>query len=352
MGKLGVYKYISFMLLLISTLMAVFTLFGLFGGSSDPASGTAIAMLVYALPYLLGGNVIMLIYWLIRRHWQWVAIPAVPLLCGIPYIGTVYQPGLFNDGETSRSGVKIATYNVAMFGRETSGFKALDILAEMKRQNVDILCIQEYENVSGDKLNSDSYKGYFPYSATGRGDMIIYSRYPVERHETIDFGPTNNSAMWADININSRIVRVFNVHLETTGFNSALHNMAKNELQGRSIEDNAFIRLVYGNYTRGMAVRARQADMVADLVQTSDYPCIVCGDFNDVPYSYVYKTMLGDLTDGFKECGEGIMYTYNGGKKKVRIDYIFHDPSLEGESYYTKEINYSDHYPVFMKIAF
>ena len=56
MGKLGVYKYISFMLLLISTLMAVFTLFGLFGGSSDPASGTAIAMLVYALPYLLGGN--------------------------------------------------------------------------------------------------------------------------------------------------------------------------------------------------------------------------------------------------------------------------------------------------------
>ena len=308
MGKLGVYKYISFMLLLISTLMAVFTLFGLFGGSSDPASGTAIAMLVYALPYLLGGNVIMLIYWLIRRHWQWLAIPAVPLLCGIPYIGTVYQPGLFNDGETSRSGVKIATYNVAMFGRETSGFKALDILAEMKRQNVDILCIQEYENVSGDKLNSDSYKGYFPYSATGR--------------------------------------------LETTGFNSALHNMAKNELQGRSIEDNAFIRLVYGNYTRGMAVRARQADMVADLVQTSDYPCIVCGDFNDVPYSYVYKTMLGDLVDGFKECGEGIMRTYDSGKKKVRIDYIFHDPRLEGESYYTKEINYSDHYPVFMKIAF
>ena len=79
MGKLGVYKYISFMLLLISTLMAVFTLFGLFGGSSDPASGTAIAMLVYALPYLLGGNVIMLIFWLIRRHWQWVAIPAIRL---------------------------------------------------------------------------------------------------------------------------------------------------------------------------------------------------------------------------------------------------------------------------------
>ena len=352
MGKQGVYKYISFMLLLISTLMAVFTLFGLFGGTVDPASGTAMAMLVYVLPFLLGGNVLILIYWLIRRRWHWVAIPAIPLLCGIPYMGTVYQPGFFNQGETSRSGIKVATYNVAMFGRETSGFKSQDILAEMKRQNVDILCIQEYENVSGDKLNSDSYKGYFPYSVTGRSDMIIYSRYPIERHETIDFGPTNNSAMWADININSRIVRVFNAHLETTGFNRALHHAARDVMQGRSIENNMIIRMIYGNYTRGMAIRARQADMVADLISTSEYPAIVCGDFNDVPYSYVYKTMLGDLTDGFKECGKGIMYTYASGKKKVRIDYIFHSSQLEGESYYTKEINYSDHYPVFMKMAF
>lgn len=352
MGKQGVYKYISFMLLLISTLMAVFTLFGLFGGTVDPASGTAMAMLVYVLPFLLGGNVLILIYWLIRRRWHWVAIPAIPLLCGIPYMGTVYQPGFFNQGETSRSGIKVATYNVAMFGRETSGFKSQDILAEMKRQNVDILCIQEYENVSGDKLNSDSYKGYFPYSVTGRSDMIIYSRYPIERHETIDFGPTNNSAMWADININSRIVRVFNAHLETTGFNGALHHAARDVMQGRSIENNMIIRMIYGNYTRGMAIRARQADMVADLISTSEYPAIVCGDFNDVPYSYVYKTMLGDLTDGFKECGKGIMYTYASGKKKVRIDYIFHSSQLEGESYYTKEINYSDHYPVFMKMAF
>ena len=352
MGKQGVYKYISFMFLLISTLMAVFTLFGLFGGSTDPASGTAMAMLVYVLPFLLGGNVLMLIYWGIRRRWHWMAIPAIPLLFGIPYIGTVYQPRLFNQGETSRSGIKIATYNVAMFGRETSGFKSQDILAEMKRQNIDILCMQEYEDVSGDKLNSVSYKGYFPFSVTGRTDMVIYSRYPIERHETIDFGPTNNSAMWADVNVNSRIVRVFNVHLETTGFNSALHRAAHDEFEGRSVVNNALIRMIYGSYTQGMAIRARQADLVADLVKTSEYPVIVCGDFNDVPYSYVYKTMLGDLTDGFKECGEGIMQTYVNGKKKVRIDYIFHDSQLEGESYYTKEINYSDHYPVFMKIAF
>jgi endonuclease/exonuclease/phosphatase family metal-dependent hydrolase len=45
------------------------------------------------------------------------------------------------------------------------------------------------------------------------------------------------------------------------------------------------------------------------------------------------------------------MYTYRGGNKKVRIDYIFHDKELEGLSYYKKELSYSDHYPVFMRIA-
>lgn len=351
MGKRGVYKYISFMCLIISVLIALFTIFGLFGGTVDPASGTAMAMLVYILPFLIIGNVIMAIYWLVRRRWHWLAIPGVTLLCCIPYMGTLYQPGLFNNGETSRSGVKIATYNVAMFGRETSGFKSQDILAEMKRQNVDILCIQEYLDDSGDKLNSDSYKGYFISMATGRSDMVIYSRYPIERHETIDFGATNNSAMWADVNVNGHFLRIFNVHLETTGFNGTMHRAAKQELAGQHVEENALIRAIYGNYTRGMAIRSRQAMQVANEIKNSEYPVIVCGDFNDVPYSFVYRTMLGDLTDGFKECGEGLMYTYSG-KKRVRIDYIFHSEELEGESYYTEKITYSDHYPVFMKLAF
>jgi endonuclease/exonuclease/phosphatase family metal-dependent hydrolase len=339
------------MFLLISTLIAIFTIFGLFGGCVDPATGTAMAMLVYVLPFLIAGNVIMGIYWIIRRRWLWLAIPGVTLLCCIPYIGTVYQTGWFNSGETSRSGIKIATYNVAAFDRETSGFKAQDILAEMKKEGVDILCIQEYLDTSGDKLNSDSYKEYFTAHCYGRSDMIIYSRFPIERYETIDFGETNNSGMWADIDVNGRILRVFNVHLETTGFNRALHHFAKMEAQGQTAEENTIVSTIYGNYTRGMAVRARQADLVASEIQQSEYPAIVCGDFNDVPYSYVYNTMLGDLVDGFKECGEGLMYTFTG-KKIVRIDYIFHDESLEGETYYKKDFAYSDHYPVFMKIAF
>ena len=351
MGKLAVQKYFSFMILILTVLMMIFTFFGLFGGDVNPAGNTARAMLVYALPLLIAGNVILLIYWLILRRWHWALIPFITILCCIPYTRTIYKFGSAEEPSTKVPGIKIATYNVALFGREASGFIAQDILSEMKKQKVDILCFQEYSNNSGDKQNSDSYKDYFPYMAMGQSDMVIYSRYPITQSKNIPFEMTNNSAMWADINVNGQMLRVYNAHLETTGINGTLHRAAKVQNSGIDVENNRLLRAIYGNYTLGMIARAGQANMLAMDMRESENPVIVCGDFNDVPYSYVYNTMLGDKVDGFKECGAGFMNTFRGGKKAVRIDYIFHDESLEGVTYYKKELTYSDHYPVFMKIA-
>ena len=352
MAKLGVYKYIAFMFLVVTLLTSIFTLFGLFGGNANPANETAMAMLVYILPMLVWTNVILLIYWLVRRRWHWSLIPFITLLCCIPYSKTFFQLGLFPTNVEGMRTMKVATYNVALFGREVMGFKAEDILSEMKRQNVDILCFQEYMQRSGNKDNTEKYLRHFGHVAKGHDDMIIFSRFPINSSGTINFmNRTNNSSMWADIDVNGTIIRVFNVHLETTGFNRVLRNAAKQELSGRHVEDNALVRSIYDNYTLGMVNRAIQADIVAKEMEKSPYPIILCGDFNDVPYSYVYKLMKGDLIDGFKECGKGFMFTMRG-KKKVRIDYIFHDKSLKGAEYYKEDLSYSDHYPVFMKIAY
>ncbi len=351
MGKLAVYKYVAFMLLVLTLLLSLFTIIGLFAGNADPAHSTALAMIVYIMPLLVIGNIILLPYWLIRQRWHWAAIPFITLLCSIPYIGTIYQVR-FSDPTTSKAGFKIATYNVAMFGREISGFKAQDILEELKRQNVDICCMQEYMEQSGDKRNSDTYKGYFSSFARGKDDMAIFSRrFPIKRSGIIDFGNTNNSGMWADIDLNGKMVRIFNVHLETTGFNRTARKIAKMEMQGSHLENNTIVNAIYGNYTKGMVVRARQADLVAQKIAQSPYPVIVCGDFNDVPYSYTYETMKGDLVDGFKECGKGFMGTFRG-RKSVRIDYIFHSEKFYGEDYYTRDLNYSDHNPVYMRMNF
>jgi len=351
MGKLAVQKYFSFMILIITVLMMIFTFVGLFGGNVNPAGNTARSLMVYALPALIIGNAILLIYWLILRRWHWALIPFITLLCCIPYIGTLYQFGGTDETAERQQGLKIATYNVALFGREASGFMAQDILSEMKKQKVDILCFQEYSDQSGDKQNSKFYKEYFPYMVMGQSDMVIYSRYPIVRSKNITFEMTNNSAMWVEVKVNDQVVRVYNAHMETTGINRTLHHAAKVKVNtGMDVEGNALLRAIYGTYTIGMMARAGQANVLAMDMRESEAPVIVCGDFNDVPYSYVYNTMLGDKVDGFKECGSGYMYTFRGGKKKVRIDYIFHDKVFKGLTYYKKELTYSDHYPVFMKL--
>lgn len=353
MGKLAVYKYVAMMFLVAQIVISLLTFVGLFGGNVSPIGNTARAMLVYALPLLIIANAVMLLYWLIRQRWFFVLIPVVTIACCIPYIGTIFQFGSVDKDAEKQKGLKIASYNVAMFGRETTGFKALDILAEMRRQKVDVLCVQEYNETSGDRKNSEAYKEYFPYMEVGRSDMVIFSRYPIREHKTMLFDETNNSAQWADIDVNGKQIRIFNVHLQTTGINRTLRQAAKFQArEGIEVSSDRLLDVIYGNYMMGMMFRVGQAVTVANEKRMSDKPCILCGDFNDIPYSFVYNTMLGDMVDGFKECGSGgFMYTMRDKKKPVRIDYIFHDESLKGLTYYRGELSNSDHYPVFMKIA-
>ena len=77
MGKLAVQKYFSFMMLIISFVLMIFTFVGLYGGTVPPAGNTARAMLVYALPLLIAGNVIFLVYWLIRLRFHWALMPFI-----------------------------------------------------------------------------------------------------------------------------------------------------------------------------------------------------------------------------------------------------------------------------------
>ena len=350
MGRLAVYKYVAMMFLTAQMIISVMTFMGLYGGDVSPIGHTAGAMLVYILPVLILANAVLLVYWLVRRRWLFAIIPVVTLLCCIPYIGTLVQFRSLDKKADAQAGLKIASYNVAMFGRETSGFMAQDILAEMRRQKVDILCMQEYNETSGDKKNSESYKEYFPYMAVGRNDMVIYSRYPIKASKAILFDYTNNSAQWADIEVKGHEIRVFNVHLQTTGISGTLHQADKMRIQDYEVENSRLLSAIFGNYTLGMMFRATQAITVANEKRSCEKPVVLCGDFNDVPYSFVYNMLLGHMVDGFKECGSGYMYTFRG-KKAVRIDYIFHDPVLKGLTYYRSDLTYSDHYPVFMKIA-
>lgn len=351
MGKRAVKKYFSFMCLIITALVMILTFIGLYGGNANPVGNTAQAMLVYALPILIIANVVILIFWLIRLRWIWSLMPLITLLCCVRYIGAWYQ--VFGGGENSdnKQVVTVATYNVASFGKEASRYIAQDILTEMKQQQVDVLCMQEYSETSGDQKNSTLFSEYFKYKAFGNHDMVIFSKYPITLSKTLKFEYTNNSALWADVYINGKVLRVFNVHMETTGINRTLHVAAKAMNNGYDVSGSRLLSAIYGNYMMGMNIRAGQAITVSNEMRESDKPIIVAGDFNDVPYSYVYNTLLGNLKDGFRDCGKGFGSTFRGGKKQVRIDYIFYDKNIKGVDYFKSNLTYSDHVPVFCRMV-
>ena len=67
--------------------------------------------------------------------------------------------------------------------------------------------------------------------------------------------------------------------------------------------------------------------------------------------SYTYHHLRKTLKDGFRTAGNGYMYTYRYAKRMLRIDYIFHSPSLKGIEYYSPDLDLcSDHNPVIMEV--
>jgi endonuclease/exonuclease/phosphatase (EEP) superfamily protein YafD len=81
-------------------------------------------------------------------------------------------------------------------------------------------------------------------------------------------------------------------------------------------------------------------------MNTSPYPIILCGDFNDTPTSFTYKQLSEGLNDSFANAGLGIGQTYNGKFPALRIDYILYSPELEIVNFKTSEVSLSDHYPI------
>jgi endonuclease/exonuclease/phosphatase family metal-dependent hydrolase len=85
-------------------------------------------------------------------------------------------------------------------------------------------------------------------------------------------------------------------------------------------------------------------------VETSPYPTIVCGDFNDTPMSYAYNQFNRSLMDAFRNCSSGIGSTYVGKVPAGRIDYIFHTNDLNSSHFVIQEEAYSDHRAISCKI--
>lgn len=181
----------------------------------------------------------------------------------------------------------------------------------------DVICSQDFstsdqrendqiENFLKGPLGLSQFIYYLP-------SMAIYGREPLDDHHGVIFPSTYNCFCAADMKLGGRMVRVYNLHLQSY------------QLGG--------VRGAFKHLREGVAKRSEQAEIVARDVAASPYPVILCGDFNDVPTSYAYRKVLGSLQDGFRARGRGLSFTYQGPIPGLRIDYIFCSPELEFMGY-------------------
>lgn len=357
MGKKAVKKYLSAVILTLTVINLVFTLVGLYGGEVAPQGNTLRATSTMLLPVFVAFNLLTLLFWVIRRSW-FAIIPLLTFAFSYRYVGTIFQFG--SKPDEVKCDFTVATYNVHRFNRDATGIVSMEVMSTLQKEGTDIICLQEFDNAASGDVHTvmEKCKDVFPHQVLSN-DLAILSRYPIKETKELPFEFSNNGAVWADIQVTpDHLIRVFNVHMETTGITGNLHRAAKEiESQGGgSSVDMVMQEEVRGrladSYVFNSIVRGGQAVQIANEKHNTPHPIILCGDFNDVPYSYTYFTLLGNLKDGFREGGHGFGATFNGAKGIMRIDYIFHSEGMKSVDYYTLNTENSDHKPVISRLTF
>jgi endonuclease/exonuclease/phosphatase family metal-dependent hydrolase len=307
------------------------------------------------MPIVLIINTFIFLFWLIIKS-RWALVPVLTFLAGMPYLGSVVH---FTSDKSTASipTITLCTYNTHGFSYGTPSL-TLKLFAEFVQQhNVNILCLQEMDETKH-QLTDSLFKQHsrLVYHNTQPGTepgfaLTVYSAYPLVRSVTISFPKTDNHAMFADVLIGSDTIRVFNVHLQTTHFNQKKFKLSRGnwvwDAQGEMRKTFSLVE----ELTKNIKKRQTQADSIATLIEESPYPVIVCGDLNTLPASYSYWRFRHVLKDGFRTAGSGYEYTYRYLGNFFRIDYIFHHPDLDGSSYESFELDYSDHKPVIMSLT-
>lgn len=352
MGRLAVYKFAYFLSIIFTLLILGISIFAYFAGKINPAENMFAAYISLGKPILIVINAFLLIYWLIRfRYWVWV--PLIALGTNYEYISSMYQ--IYNSTKYANDNkLKVVTYNVHSFGDEITGYSAKEFANMLNKDEVDVICFQEYRG-NGDFTNKDLYNTYsktFPYSFIPEGkSQAIYSKYPIKQSQIIEFPKTNNGAIWTDLNVKGSTIRIINVHMQTTSFD----RMRSKAAQARGARNEDLENEIYAQYTDNFEAniirRAEQAKVIASVIEATEHSVILCGDLNDIPGTYTYETLKGDLKDGFMTAGEGYGATYRYFHNILRIDYLFHSSSLQGIKYGVIPYEMSDHNPVYLEVG-
>ncbi len=299
------------------------------------------------------------LYWIIRWRWRMFIFTAAFVAMGWPYVSLYYNMHIGKEYETpryERGNIKILSYNVRYFQDEKWIESTTDsIISIVRRKNPDIICFQEFP-IKGEEHNK-VFKELSKYHHTDIKSLyddgvISFSKYSIIRSDSISDFCGTAKGIWIDLKISDDTVRLYNLHLQSTFINTEERDYLNNKRflasadSGRISKFTGMAQRLYEN----SCMRSHQVDALRHNMDHCPYPIIVCGDFNDVPMSYAYRTVASDLNDTFSEEGNGYVHTFNGLFNLLRIDYILVSDQFRTLSYEVLPIELSDHYPVLSRV--
>ncbi|MDP4292549.1 MAG: endonuclease/exonuclease/phosphatase family protein [Bacteroidota bacterium] len=316
--------------------------------------------LVYLPVYI--ANIGFTAIWILLRRKYWL-LSLIPLVLGFMIFRGHFNINFHGEQAKKTGDIKVMTFNVRSF-QPTDGFSHDEFMrksfANIEKEHPDIICFQEYNLPDEGKFGLEGLKRRLglPYSANSMPesnikknnitDVNILSRYPVMESKHFDFN-SGYSCQYADILYRNQTIRVICIHLQSymlyTEEKVILHapRTFTNFDENRISHDS---RKIAWKLRWALKQRAPEARNVADFVSKSPYPVILCGDFNDTPASYAYRTISKSLEDPFPIYGNGIARTYNESKYPFRIDYILYSDRFSSLDYHVIPTKLSDHNPV------
>ena len=326
---------------------------------SDPAKNTWIALAGLLYPAILFLNLVLFLIWFFKKNIYFLPTLIIIILGMYHHSRFIQLNPKISSNISYKDKLKVMSFNVRLFDlynwQKNEEIKS-KIIALIKDQKPDIVCLQEYFYDNNKKfitreniLEELSFK-YYHESFSSESNvnsmfgLAIFSKYPIINKEKIEFkDEKSNHCMWSDIVFKKDTLRVFNAHLGSIRFNYSDYKIIGGKgypiwSHQKVPEQNIVDKLKIGFRNRSI-----QLKKLIPAIKDSPFKKIICCDLNDTPISYAYNEFDRLYVDAFTKSGFGIGGTYIGKIPFLRIDYIWHDKTLESFNFQTHQELLSDH---------
>lgn len=359
-GKVRSKKPITFMGLTSRALMIIaasLLVVSYFTFAFNPVKVWVVSLFGIAFLPLFLLNLFLLI-WAILRRSRAVMIPLLALIPSLFFIGRYVQVNPAKDFDAPGPDTKIVSYNVGRFAppkksRIDDRRECLDSVAAFLRgTDADVICLQEFylpypedpKTILASEFPGYKTSYYLYTSKSGYYGNVILSRYPIRDKGFVKFDNSTNLAVFTDLEIGERTVRVYDCHFES--YNISPSGVIKSLRNGSDVLEETGRKM-----RSGIRRRPVQVDQVISNIASSPVESLVCGDFNDSPLSYTYFKLRQQRRDSFADAGRGFGATYSVLWPLLRIDYVLAPKFMQAYSHRTPHVRYSDHYPVIVSLC-